>query len=109
MSEESVYYNSKAVSGELLDSLLGGTALNYVGYRTCIRWASLAARREKMHIELGEISRQKKLAEGQERNRLHRTTRNGVWLSTVPHRLNGTELSREEFRDNFRLRYRLMP
>ena len=34
---------------------------------------------------------------------------NGVWLSSVPHRLNGTELSREEFRDNLRLRYGLMP
>ena len=35
-------------------------------------------------------------------------TRNGAWLSAVPHRLNGTELSREEFRDNLRLRYGLM-
>ena len=35
--------------------------------------------------------------------------RNDAWLSAVPHRLNGTELSREEFRDNIRLRYGLMP
>ena len=34
---------------------------------------------------------------------------NGAWLSDVPHRLNGTELSREEFRDHLRLRYGLMP
>ena len=46
---------------------------------------------------------------GQERNRLHRATINGVWLSVIPHRLNGTELSREEFQDNLRLRYGLMP
>ena len=51
----------------------------------------------------------KDLAGGQESNRLHRATRNGAWLSAVPHRLNGTELSREEFPDNFRLRYGLMP
>ena len=56
-----------------------------------------------------ELDRRKELAGGQEINRLHRATRNGVWLSTVPHRLNGTELSREEFRDNLRLRYRMMP
>ena len=31
------------------------------------------------------------------------------WLSSVPHRLNGTELSREEFRDNLCLRYGIMP
>ena len=34
--------------------------------------------------------------------------RNGAWLSAVPHLLNGTELSWEEFRDNLRLRYGLM-
>ena len=33
----------------------------------------------------------------------------GAWLSTVLHRLNGMELSWEEFRDNLRLRYGLMP
>ena len=34
---------------------------------------------------------------------------NGSWLRAVPHRLNGTELSWEEFRDNICLRYGLMP
>ena len=41
-------------------------------------------------------------------NRLHRATRNGAWLSAVPHRLNGTDLSLEEFRDNILLIYGLM-
>ena len=36
-------------------------------------------------------------------------TKNGAWISAVPHCLNGTELSWEEFRDNLRLRYGLMP
>ena len=45
----------------------------------------------------------------QERNRLHIATRNGAWLSAVHNRLNSTELSREEFQDNLRLRYGLMP
>ena len=36
-------------------------------------------------------------------------TSNGAWISSVPHRLNVTELSREEFRDNVCLRYGLMP
>ena len=60
-------------------------------------------------MELAELARQNELVGGQERNRLHRETRNGVWLSAVPHRLNGTELSQEEFRDNLCLRYGLMP
>ena len=56
-----------------------------------------------------ELARQKELAGGQERKRLHRETRNGAWLIDVPHFLNGTELSWEEFWDNIRLRYGLMP
>ena len=53
--------------------------------------------------------KRKDQADRQEKNRLHRATSNGAWLSAVRHRLNGTKLSREEFRDNLRLRYGLMP
>ena len=96
-------------SGELVDSLLGGFVLNYVGHRACVHKSSLAARRAKMHIELREVDRRKELSGVQERNRLHRATRNGAWISAVPHRINGTELSLEEFWDNLCLRYGLMP
>ena len=60
-------------------------------------------------MEFMEPSRRKYLADGQERNRLHRATRNGAWLSAVPHRLNGTEFSWNKFRDNLRLRYGMIP
>ena len=60
-------------------------------------------------MELAELARQKDLARGHERNRLHEETRNGAWLSAVPNCLNGTELSWEEFQDNLCLRYGLMP
>ena len=82
-------------SGELVDSLLGGSALDYVGHRACIRRASAGARRERKHVELSELSRIKELAGGQERNRLHMATRNGACLSAVPHLLIGTELSQD--------------
>ena len=62
-----------------------------------------------MHVDLGEVASRKELAGGQYRNRLHREITKGACLSAVPHRLNGTELYREELHDNLRLRYRLMP
>ena len=62
-----------------------------------------------MHVELVDLAIRKELVGGKERNSLHRATRNGSWLSDVPHRLNVTELFWEEFRDNLRLRYGLMP
>ena len=61
-----------------------------------------------MIVELSELYNWQEHVGGQEKNRLNRATRNGAWLSAVPHRLNGTELSREEFWDNLRLRYGLM-
>ncbi len=33
----------------------------------------------------------------------------GLWLLVIPNRLNGNSLSAEEFRDNLRLRYNLLP
>ena len=94
LSEKSAYNTSKEASGELVDSLLGGSALNYVGHRACVRKASLATRRAKMQIELGELVRRNELAGGEERNRLPGATRNAARLSAVSHHLTITELSR---------------
>ena len=40
-SVESADNTSKADSGELVDSLLGGFDLNYIGHRACVHKASL--------------------------------------------------------------------
>ena len=109
LSAEIAYNTYRAASRELVDSHLGGSVLNYVGHRACIRKSSLAEIRAKMNVDLGELARRKDLAGGQQRNRPHRAMRNGAWLSAVPKCLNGTELYREEFRDNLRPRYGLMP
>ena len=108
-SAECAFNTSKAASGELVDSLLGGSILNYVGHRVCVRKASQLARRNKTIAKLSELYSRQEQAGRQEENLLHRATRNGAWLSAVPHRVNGTELSREEFWYNLRLRYGMMP
>ena len=43
LSAECVYNTSKASSRELVDSLLGGSILNYVGHRACVHKASQTA------------------------------------------------------------------
>jgi hypothetical protein len=40
---------------------------------------------------------------------LERACEAGIWLTCIPSRLHGTELSQEEFVDNLRLRYNLEP
>ena len=52
----------------------------------------------KMYVELGELARRNDLAGGQERNLLHRATRNWSWISTVPHCLNGMEFLKRSSR-----------
>ena len=77
LSAESAYKTSKVASGELVDSLLGGSALNYVGQRACIHRSSAGARRERKNLDMAELDRRKGIAGGQEINRLYRATRNG--------------------------------
>ena len=60
-------------------------------------------------MEMEELTEQKDLVGGQYRHRLHRATRNKIWLIPTPYCLNGTDLSWEEFWDNMHLRYGLMP
>ena len=43
--EEGAYNISKAASGDMVDSLLGDTALNYVINRACVRGVSAGAKK----------------------------------------------------------------
>ena len=45
---------------------------------------------------MGELAGEKELVVFQEKNHFHRVTRNGAWLSAIPHRLNTTELYQED-------------
>ena len=58
---------------------------------------------------MADLERRKELNRGKERQCLHRSTYNMYWLSSIPHFLNSTELSQEEFRDNLILRYGIIP
>ena len=52
LSAESAYNTSMASSKELVDYPLGGSALNYLDHRACIRKASLTERCPKMHVKI---------------------------------------------------------
>eukprot|EP00957_Ditylum_brightwellii_P188392 14341861-Ditylum_brightwellii.AAC.1 len=59
--------------------------------------------------ELSEMRERQDAAGPVRCHKLERTKNTGAWLTVVPDRLNGTELSAEEIRDNLRLRYGLVP
>ena len=52
---ENACNTSKAASRELVDSLLGGSVLHYVGHRACVRKASQTARLSKRSVEISDI------------------------------------------------------
>ena len=62
---ECAYNTSKAASRELVDSLLGGSVLNYVGHRACVRKAIQTARLRKRSVEIAEIFNRQEQAGGQ--------------------------------------------
>ena len=59
LSVDIAYNTSKVASGELVDSILGGTVLNYVGRRACVRGVSAGARKDRKQVEMVELARQK--------------------------------------------------
>ena len=59
------YNTSKVNSRELVDSLLVGSTLNYVGHRACVSRESVGERKERNHVELAELDRQKDISGGQ--------------------------------------------
>ena len=65
LSAESAYNTSKAASRELVDSILGGTVLNYIGHSACIRKASQTARLNKRSFELAELFKRQEQARNQ--------------------------------------------
>ena len=67
MSAKSAYNTSKGDSRELVDSLLGGSALNYVGHRACVRKASQTSGQTNMYVELAEVFRRQDQARVQEK------------------------------------------
>ena len=63
-SAECAYNTSKAASRELIDSLLGGSVLNYLGHKACVRKVSQTARLSKRIVELSELFKRKEQVGG---------------------------------------------
>ena len=67
-----MYNTSKVASGKLVGSLLGGTALNYIGHKACVCGVFMGARKDWQPTEMVDLDIKKDLAGVQDRNRLHR-------------------------------------
>ena len=81
----------------LVESLLVGADLNCIVHQSCVKKSSARARKAREREELASLTERKAEVVGQDQGRLKRATRIGSWLIAVPHHLNVTEISWEEF------------
>ena len=100
---------SENVCEEVVESLITGMELSLAQHKKKVRGASSRARNYRIADEVAALERRGEARGTIKKWRLKRAGLAGIWLSCVPHRLNGTEISAEEFRDNLRLRYNLAP
>ena len=61
---EHVYITYKESSEVLIGSLLGGTDLNYIEHKCCVRRSSADGRKQQDYLEIDVITRRKDLADG---------------------------------------------
>ena len=95
--------NSMELTQPLTDSLLARTDLpiaNYLDHARDVTTAAKKRRKEELTAELEAYVHGK--GRYQQR-RIKRSQDCGSWLTTMPSRLNGTELSPTEFRDGLHL------
>ena len=71
--------------------------------------ARLRNKKDRVLAEEVEVTRQMTGARGNVRKRLERIWDCGTWITAAPDKLQGTLLSRDEWRDSARLRYGMCP
>jgi hypothetical protein len=100
---------SVASSKPLVATLRGDGELDIKLYRQWVTASRLEALGKKEVANSTALAGILSKASNQAKRRIRRACESGQWLSVKPSRLNGTALSAEEFRDNVRLRFGLLP
>lgn len=93
-------------------SLESGDDFNSALHKATVRKADVKAQKERLDGLDGEKEALKAMGADTGRKvekRLNRTSDTGAWLTVVPNRFDGTELSVEEFPDKLRIRQGMRP
>jgi hypothetical protein len=93
----------------LIKALHAGGGLSAEAHKACVREAGHHTRKARLKEEEAYLDGLKASGGRKMAKRLDRMSETGAWLSAIPNRFDGTELSREEFQDNLAIRYGLRP
>ena len=100
---------SKEASKVLVHALVEGTDLSLTGHKKAVKKASATARASKKADEEAVVATRKGQANAKEKKRLARISGCGVWLTRLPTRFEGNQVTEEEWHDNVSLRYGMRP
>ena len=104
-----MYGASKAATAEMVASMCEGKPLNLEQHQANVKEASMQARIKRANRENAYLQKREEEKGPSEKWRIKRSCHSGCWLACFPSWLNGTILSRNEFRDNCCLRMNWMP
>ncbi|KAL7461468.1 hypothetical protein ACHAXS_001898, partial [Conticribra weissflogii] len=99
---------SKEATAHLAANLAVNAEFAVETHRAHVRQASARMRKERTEAEESFLSELSSRDRGL-RNHLDAAKESGAWLTALPRRLNGTQLSPQEFQDALRLRYGKRP
>jgi hypothetical protein len=96
-------------TGHLAASLKSGAALDAADYAATASQNRRECRKARVEEEEDALAGFCAGLRPAAARRVQRSRATGMWITATPDRLNGTELSSEEFRDSLRLRFGLLP
>jgi hypothetical protein len=109
VTAESSYQSSVKSTGHLANSLKTGAPLDATDYAAVASQNRRECRKARVKAEVAVLEGLCAGLRPAAARRLRRSRETGTWITATPDKLNGTELSAEEFRDSLRLRFGLLP
>mgnify|MGYP006186617991 CR=1 FL=1 len=104
-----LYQTSTEATALLVKSLTSNSHLDNEAHAGCVRGAGTAARKERIADGKEVVEDISQRRGPKVRKRLERMMETGAWLTAIPDRMSGTELSFQEWHDNISLRYGMVP
>jgi hypothetical protein len=106
---ESSHRASVRSTSQLAASLRSGAPLDASAYAADASQNRRECRKDRVEEEVSELEGISSRMRPAAARRTQRSRETGAWITATPDRLNGTDLSAEEFRDSLRLRFGLLP
>ena len=105
ISAASLYSTSIDATSMLAGTLIRNEPINIDAHRNCVRAAGATHRKTKRDGEAAFHAALMERSPPKVKKRMERAAVAGAWLSTIPNRFSGTELTRDEWFDNVAIRY----